>query len=741
MATRVTISADVAWAAGNTIVLLFNGTDTIADVVLAWNTANPANTVTVTGGDDTQIPADQEYIQLHNGSDEVSCLPGEYYPFNRWLVLTRDCVTNQAQWIPPQCCLQTMNFVGGNISIEIDVAWPDISGINTDNQQLTLTSDILWPSVNHHDTLCLSRRHGGALGVQIPDPDSCVDLRDINEHTFDIQGNLLYLLGSDLLINSVVDLSQVNEHTIELTNDPIDPAHYHDPLFPRHSILDILGSDGNINNSVDLMQVAQEMLTVQDRLLCVRKIIDNMPTCQSCKEQCVDLSDLNYTCEDVMNCINYDAVVDWSDYPGICGVMTDPAYAAEREAFFCNGPVTINNTWIFINTWIENITTILYQISEIIKRQKYRARIYVTENRTIWSWHNPTIPSFDGWIYARRYFPNFDTGEWWHSSTTETIDPSREISDSLDHLIIGSFNQPLPNSWHHYSTAPSTSNPQLWVCGKASNGWSKTIRIPMTWWYDINLVGTLEVDHNVHAYRYSVLRLRAAENHTEVDFLMDTKFGWDSSVGSHSVNDVAYPTTKQYNHSANKIMLLERWDILFVWIRIDPDTLWPKEVDQQKIYRDAWSSAFPFMQLTHTYDPGNASGEYVSWSDGWFTRQLEYSGSLYGIWDWVIQNSDPLTFPWPASMPPHLQSFEYYAPAGWMSGADGYNYRLGLTTMRDEPIPNLYHYDDWVVTVLGNPSFQQSDGSGSSPSWFHTQDTNEKYGWAMLSVHRVNFEQ
>lgn len=39
---------------------------------------------------------------------------------------------------------------------------------------------------------------------------------------------------------------------------------------------------------------------------------------------------------------------------------------------------------------------------------------------------------------------------------------------------------------------------------------------------------------------------------------MDTKFGGDPSVGSHSVNDTAYPQTKQYNHAANKIMYLER---------------------------------------------------------------------------------------------------------------------------------------------------------------------------------------
>lgn len=289
MATRVTISADVAWAAGNTVVLLFNGTDTIADVVLAWNTANPANTVTVTGGDDTQIPADQEYIQLHNGSDEVSCLPGEYYPFNRWLVLTRDCVTNQAQWIPPQCCLQTMNFVGGNITIDIDIAWPDISSINTDNQQLTLTSDALRPSANHHDTLCLSRRHGGALGVQIPDPDSCVDLRSINEHTLELQDNLLYILGSDGLVNNVVDLINVNEHTINLSTP---------------ETLNLIDSSWDVISSSDLTEVGNQILTLVNRMLCVIKENTPQNNCNSCAEDpCVDLSMLKYWCWNVLGCV------------------------------------------------------------------------------------------------------------------------------------------------------------------------------------------------------------------------------------------------------------------------------------------------------------------------------------------------------------------------------------------------------------------------------------------------------
>ena len=124
------------------------------------------------------------------------------------------------------------------ITIDVNLPGEPLSSINTDNQQLSLVLDA--PT---SELLCLTRRHGGTLGIQIPDPDSCVDLININEHSFDLQGNLLYLLGSDLLINSVVDLNQVNEHTLELTSDPIDPLHPHDPLFPRHDILDIIGSD------------------------------------------------------------------------------------------------------------------------------------------------------------------------------------------------------------------------------------------------------------------------------------------------------------------------------------------------------------------------------------------------------------------------------------------------------------------------------------------------------------------
>jgi len=55
MTTDVTITADVAGTVGN-ITLIADSTSTIAQLVAAWNIANPANTVTITAGIDTQVP-------------------------------------------------------------------------------------------------------------------------------------------------------------------------------------------------------------------------------------------------------------------------------------------------------------------------------------------------------------------------------------------------------------------------------------------------------------------------------------------------------------------------------------------------------------------------------------------------------------------------------------------------------------------------------------------------------------
>jgi len=66
LTTAVEISADNAGEAGN-ITLTGDGTDSVADLVDAWNTANPSNTITIDDGDDTQIPVNGAKIQLTGG--------------------------------------------------------------------------------------------------------------------------------------------------------------------------------------------------------------------------------------------------------------------------------------------------------------------------------------------------------------------------------------------------------------------------------------------------------------------------------------------------------------------------------------------------------------------------------------------------------------------------------------------------------------------------------------------------
>ena len=69
MATDVTITADEAGEAGNSILLEFDGIKNINDAITDWNTANPANTASLTEGDGSQVPNDQEGIQLSGGAE------------------------------------------------------------------------------------------------------------------------------------------------------------------------------------------------------------------------------------------------------------------------------------------------------------------------------------------------------------------------------------------------------------------------------------------------------------------------------------------------------------------------------------------------------------------------------------------------------------------------------------------------------------------------------------------------
>jgi len=69
MTTDVDLLADVAGAAGNSILLTGDGSTDIDDLIAAWNLANPSNTVSLTSGDGSQIPDLAEEIQLADGAD------------------------------------------------------------------------------------------------------------------------------------------------------------------------------------------------------------------------------------------------------------------------------------------------------------------------------------------------------------------------------------------------------------------------------------------------------------------------------------------------------------------------------------------------------------------------------------------------------------------------------------------------------------------------------------------------
>ena len=90
----------------------------------------------------------------------------------------------------------------------------------------------------------------------------------------------------------------------------------------------------------------------------------------------------------------------------------------------------------------------------------------------------------------------------------------------------------------------------------------------------VSLNAEVNVDHNVQAFRVSVLKMSI--DNGLVYPLVDTKFWWSTSVWSHSVNNPAYPETKQYTCSGSKLAELKKWDILFVWIRISSTTHRPK---------------------------------------------------------------------------------------------------------------------------------------------------------------------
>jgi hypothetical protein len=71
MTTDVTITADTAGAAGNSISLSFDGMTDVDDALAAWNLANPSNTASLISGDGSQTPDDLETIDLADGADKM----------------------------------------------------------------------------------------------------------------------------------------------------------------------------------------------------------------------------------------------------------------------------------------------------------------------------------------------------------------------------------------------------------------------------------------------------------------------------------------------------------------------------------------------------------------------------------------------------------------------------------------------------------------------------------------------
>jgi hypothetical protein len=64
---EVTITANTAGTAGNSITLTFDGVDDVDTVLAAWNAANPSNQATLGIGDGTQVPDNGDELTLSGG--------------------------------------------------------------------------------------------------------------------------------------------------------------------------------------------------------------------------------------------------------------------------------------------------------------------------------------------------------------------------------------------------------------------------------------------------------------------------------------------------------------------------------------------------------------------------------------------------------------------------------------------------------------------------------------------------
>jgi hypothetical protein len=111
---EVTITANTAGTAGNSITLTFDGVDDVDTVLAAWNAANPSNQATLDSGDGAQVPDDGDSLQLSGG---VAAIAGGSDPiFDQDLNTTDDPTFNKLTLTPDQndssLKLGTLEFQG-----------------------------------------------------------------------------------------------------------------------------------------------------------------------------------------------------------------------------------------------------------------------------------------------------------------------------------------------------------------------------------------------------------------------------------------------------------------------------------------------------------------------------------------------------------------------------------------------------------------------------------------------------
>lgn len=813
MSTAVTITADNTWADGNLITLVFWAGDTLADAILAWNTANPANTATLTSWIDTQEPGDGEYIQLHHWADANTCQETDYMPNNKWLVLTRDCVTNQAQRLPIQCCPQTLGFNGEWLTINVacDCSLEVLYGINTDNQQLSL---------NGND-LCLDARHGGTLGNQIPDLPSCVDLIDVAKKYLSIDwyrvtiswGNSINLwaighLNCVDILNCICDnkIDRVAEWVLMMpsaTDFPLPPIWPDDWNIAtayneqdtvvwnwrnRLAIADtVAGQEPGLSPSVWLQTytptpLSPWVITAADRgqvpAWTAQHYNDNSLVIHGWKRR-VAITDAAAWDEPGLA-----PAVWWqisaSLYPNDAWqtFFSQPRSMCEMRAFIapkvwlhltippevdhcteCGWDIITCNDCYDNYEWdydydyrndvdshdcynCNNITNVW----NVIVKQKYPAKIYVSDNnRTGWSQNTYPhgVDDPDNNNAARWLIPTFDQGLGRRSVDTEMVSrDGRHIwADPARLKIYNGATLVLNRAlwlWYDPISWPSDNNPTTQVESEFAqeavgqvNKSALCIYIPKTGRYNVEMTWVCQADHNVHAFRMSTLRYRpGVPADEELQLLMDSKFGWGNS-GSASMNNVLVPATSQYQMNASKLFLLQKWDVLFVGMKIDPRTIWPKYQGETvnlptppgwtATARDViyWlnDQAPAYWVYNHTA----ASWSYVTPDTSSVTRN-------YSVLTWWY-NIGTDEFSWmPASLP-NVSPHRFWPTTTWTVHSGAEFYGLNLVYPGWWALSSDYRRDDGVVILYGPSSWFNSDGE-----W--TALTYEAW-WATLSVFYV----